>query len=138
MVADIVEFQNSARICVKFGTNFRGQFNAYQYTVTFMPNRTRFIRMHKAVEIVKATYSKDTLFPSRFVTTSHPQLDVQLQHGFLINKDGVILPWFNYELNAPQKVAVKSVLRADCLNMPYIIDGPPGMCNKLDFLLLKM
>lgn len=126
VIADINESQKDAKIVVRFDANFRAQFNAFQYTVTFMPNRTRFVRMHKAIETVKATYNMDTLFPMKFVTTSHPQLDVHLDGDHLKDKNGNIVSWFNAQLNAPQKLAVKSVLRADCLNMAYIINGPPG------------
>lgn len=136
-IADIMETQANDTVVVKFPPHFRAQFdNSCPYTVTFTPNRTRFIRMHKAIDIVQASFDKEALFPTKFVTSPQPDFNVQLTDGFLVNELDEVVPWFNEHLNVPQKLAVKSVLRADCPNRPYIINGPPGNCHNIFFIYL--
>lgn len=130
----IVDFKGSQKdiiIVVQFEPNFRTDFDMKSsYTVKFIPNRKNFIQMHKAIDIVKTTYDEDMLFPAKLEASLQPQLDVEIVDGSLFNKGNEIIPWSNPKLNPTQQMAVKSVLRFDCSNMPYIINGPPGMGTK--------
>lgn len=117
--------QRGSIITVNFELNFRKTFKHFDYAIKIEPNRAKFIRKHKAIDIVKATYSKDALFPSAIEGSTRPQLNVELDDGNLVS-DGIIIPWFHPRLNPSQQMAVKSVLRAECPKMPYIINGPPG------------
>lgn len=73
------------------------------------------------------------LFPSKLMEAETTQLSVYLDPmNQLRNKTTkIVMAWFNQSLNAYQKEAVLNVLRGECRQMPYIIYGPPGMCQLL-------
>lgn len=123
---DLKEASGKVTITVRFRSKLRGASKDEIYVVKFEPNRLRFVRMHKANDIVKATYDMDALFPTKFALNGQPQLNVQLQDGDLVGDGDAIIPWYNSQLNPIQKSAVKFVLRADCSHFSYIINGPPG------------
>lgn len=127
----IVDVKDSTKnivvIVVSFARQFGVDFNQNAtYTVQFFPNRNPYIRMHKAIDRVISIYDEESLFPSKFIFSSQPQLDVEIVDGNLITKNNAMIQWSNAVLNSAQKIAVKSVLRHDCSNIPFIINGPPG------------
>lgn len=139
IILDLKVASSKIVVSAKFWPEFRATFNEGfgSFTVEFEPNRLRFVRMHKANDIVKATYSKEALFPTTFEVNARPQLNVKLDDGDLMGEDDFIISWYNTALNAIQKQAVVAVLRADCTNFSYVINGPPGKCARSCVLALE-
>lgn len=119
----------SDMIMVKFDTDFVENFDHKSYSVEFTFSRSRFIRMHHAVDLSLSMFGIDFLMPKKTVKREKCLLDVTLNKDqnlvLTLEKTEKKLKWFNSKLNVQQREAVANVLRADFLN-PYIIHGPPG------------
>lgn len=124
-IINIKSGQRDAKLTAIFEPKFRDAFNHFNFSIKIDTNRAKFIRKHKAIDMVKAMYNKDSLFPTAIESSTSLQLNVDLTEGYLVYED-IIIPWFDGKLDRSQKMAVKSVLRAECPELPYVINGPPG------------
>lgn len=116
-------------IMIKFDQDFVKSFDYKSYSVEFTFSRSRFIRMHHAVDLAFSMYGIDFLMPKKAAMREKCLLNVTLNRDqHLVRALGNAekrLKWFNRKLNAEQRQAVVNVLRGEYLN-PYIIYGPPG------------
>lgn len=113
---------------VKFSKLFDDNFNSEGYYVRFFFNRSSYIHQHRAIDLAPQLLDPYFLFPMELIESKNLQMDIELNEDFEIIKNGEIepLPWFNYDLDEIQKIAVLNVLKAKCPSVPYLILGPPG------------
>lgn len=118
---------------VCFDSNFDDTFNHEVYSVTFSFNPLHFYRLHRTIDLATKMFNENFLFPSKLMEAETTQLSVYLDpmHQLRYKMNKMVMAWFNQSLNDYQKDAVLNVLRGECRQMPYIIYGPPGMCQLL-------
>lgn len=123
------------RVLLKFNENFHSSYNGEDWKLTFHFSRMSLRKCHYAVQRTVEKMGETFLFPHKLSKNASVQLDVELDaDGRLVHGGGgdcdqaarPPLPWFNANLNAVQKEAVKNVLRGEARPMPYVIFGPPG------------
>lgn len=120
-------------VVVTFSPTFNENFNSEGYYVRFFFNRSPYIHQHRAIDLAPQLLDPYFLFPMELVESTALQMDIELNQDLQIVKNGEIesLPWFNYDLNEIQKIAVVNALKAKCSSVPYVIYGPPGEGNIL-------
>lgn len=116
---------------VRFESNFDATFNHEAYSVKFSFNPLHFYRLHRTIDMATRMFNENILFPNKLIEAETTQLSVYLDSLYQLRhkKSKMVLPWFNRNLNDYQKEAVLNVLRGECRQMPFIIYGPPGMCQ---------
>lgn len=116
---------------VCFDSSFDDTFNHESYSVQFSFNPLHFYRLHRTIDIATKMFNEKFLFPNKMLEAEKTQINVYLDPMYQLRYKTTekVLPWFNKSLNDYQKEAVLNVLRGECRQMPYIIFGPPGMCQ---------
>lgn len=119
-------------VLLKFTIGFHREYKNQPFKMTFLCSRFNFRKQHYSIIQAHNKLGAKVLFPEEVVSNPTIQCNVSLTPDSnkmiltLNNGSSALVDWFNPELNAFQKIAIKNILRGECRPIPYVIFGPPG------------